>query len=167
MAELYADRARWRNKPVRDISLILITLSIWCAVCGVKRLVEHMMQMRDIELCIPTNCLVLPAQGMLPEGKMYRVDPDFGSALTVSNRDSQSICWVSWKIMGRPCEFQTRGCRRPRARARCRGARRRRGARRAHRSAGSPPPLQGPPSPPLPRAEAGRAATRRLCTGVK
>ena len=41
MAELYADRARWRNKPVRDISLILITLSIWCAVCGVKRLVEH------------------------------------------------------------------------------------------------------------------------------
>jgi hypothetical protein len=40
------------------------------------------------------------------EGKIHRVDPDFGSTLTVSNRDSQSNCWVNWKIMGRPCGFQ-------------------------------------------------------------
>jgi hypothetical protein len=40
------------------------------------------------------------------EGKIYRVDPDFGSTLTVSNRDYQSNCWVKWKIMGQPCEFQ-------------------------------------------------------------
>ena len=40
------------------------------------------------------------------EGKIHRVDPDFGSTLTVSNRDSQSNCWVNWKIMGQPCEFQ-------------------------------------------------------------
>jgi hypothetical protein len=42
----------------------------------------------------------------LAKGKIHRVDPDFGSTLTVSNRDSQSNCWVNWKIMGRPCEFQ-------------------------------------------------------------
>jgi hypothetical protein len=41
-----------------------------------------------------------------PKGKIHRVDPDFGSTLTVSNRDSQSNCWVNWKIMGQPCEFQ-------------------------------------------------------------
>jgi hypothetical protein len=40
------------------------------------------------------------------EGKIHRVDPDSGSTLTVSNRDSQSDCWVNWKIMGQPCEFQ-------------------------------------------------------------
>ena len=40
------------------------------------------------------------------KGKIHRVDPDFGSTLTVSNRDSQSNCWVNWKIMGQPCEFQ-------------------------------------------------------------
>ena len=40
------------------------------------------------------------------EGKIYRVDPDFGSTLTVSNRDSQSNCWVNWKMMGQPCVFQ-------------------------------------------------------------
>ena len=40
------------------------------------------------------------------KGKNHRVDPDFGSALTVSNRDSQSNCWANWKIMGQPCEFQ-------------------------------------------------------------
>jgi hypothetical protein len=34
------------------------------------------------------------------------VDPDFGPTLTVSNRDSQFNCWVNWKIMGQPCEFQ-------------------------------------------------------------
>ena len=40
------------------------------------------------------------------EGKIHRVDPDFGSTLTVSNRDFQSNCWVKWKIMGQTCEFQ-------------------------------------------------------------
>ena len=40
------------------------------------------------------------------EGKIHRVDPDFASTLTASNRDSQSNCWVNWKIMGQPCEFQ-------------------------------------------------------------
>jgi hypothetical protein len=40
------------------------------------------------------------------EGKIHRVDPDFGSTSTVSNRDYQSNCWVNWKIMGQPCEFQ-------------------------------------------------------------
>jgi hypothetical protein len=39
------------------------------------------------------------------KGKMHRVHPDFGSTLTVSTRDSQSNCWVNWKIMGQPCEF--------------------------------------------------------------
>jgi hypothetical protein len=43
------------------------------------------------------------------EGKIHRVDPDFGSTLTGSNRDSQSNRWVNWKIMGQPCEFQVRG----------------------------------------------------------
>jgi hypothetical protein len=44
--------------------------------------------------------------GRGPEGKIHRVDPDFGSTLTVSNRDYQSNWWVNWKIMGQPCEFQ-------------------------------------------------------------
>jgi hypothetical protein len=47
------------------------------------------------------------------EGKIHRVDPDFGSTLTASNRDFQSNCWVNWKLMGQPCEFQVRaprGC---------------------------------------------------------
>jgi hypothetical protein len=43
------------------------------------------------------------------QGKIHRVDPDFGSTLTASNRDSQSNCWVNWKIMGQPCEFQVCG----------------------------------------------------------
>jgi hypothetical protein len=40
------------------------------------------------------------------EGKIHRVDPDFGSTLTVSNRDYQSKCWVNWKIMGRHVSFR-------------------------------------------------------------
>ena len=44
-----------------------------------------------------------------PKGKIHRVDPDFGSSLTVSNRDSQSNCWVNFKIVGQPCEFQVCG----------------------------------------------------------
>ena len=47
-----------------------------------------------------------PSAGERREGKIHRNDPDFGSTLTVSNRDSQSDCWVDWKIMGQPCEFQ-------------------------------------------------------------
>ena len=43
-----------------------------------------------------------------PEGEIHRVDPDFGSILTVSSRDSQSNCWINLKIMGQPCEFQVR-----------------------------------------------------------
>ena len=38
--------------------------------------------------------------------EIHRVDPDFRSTLIVSNRDSQSNCWVNCKIMGQPCEFQ-------------------------------------------------------------
>jgi hypothetical protein len=34
------------------------------------------------------------------EGKIHRVDPDFGSTLTAANRDSRSNCWINWKIMG-------------------------------------------------------------------
>jgi hypothetical protein len=40
------------------------------------------------------------------EGRIHRVYPDFGSTLTVSDRDSQPNCWVSWKIMGQPCGSQ-------------------------------------------------------------
>jgi hypothetical protein len=40
------------------------------------------------------------------QGKTHRVGPDFGSTLTVSSRDYQSKCWVNWKSMGQPCEFQ-------------------------------------------------------------
>jgi hypothetical protein len=41
-----------------------------------------------------------------PCGKIPRVDPDFGSTLTSSNRNSQSNCWANWKIVGQPGEFQ-------------------------------------------------------------
>jgi hypothetical protein len=47
----------------------------------------------------------LSARGQV-KGKNYRVDPDLGSTLTVSNRNYQSNCWVNWKIMGQPCDFQ-------------------------------------------------------------
>ena len=40
------------------------------------------------------------------EGNIRRVGPDFGSTLTVSSRGLQSNCWVNWKVMGQPCEFQ-------------------------------------------------------------
>jgi hypothetical protein len=40
------------------------------------------------------------------KGKINRVDHDFGSTSTASNRDSQSNRWIKWKIMGQPCEFQ-------------------------------------------------------------
>ena len=39
-------------------------------------------------------------------GRTHRVGPDFGPALTISSRDSQSNRWVDWKITGQPCEFQ-------------------------------------------------------------
>jgi hypothetical protein len=44
--------------------------------------------------------------GGRPKGKINRVGPGFGSTLTASSRDSQSDCWVSWKILGQPCGFQ-------------------------------------------------------------
>ena len=50
------------------------------------------------------------------KGKIHRVDPEFGSTLTVSNRDFQSNCWVNLRILGQPCEFYLVG-RRLRARA--------------------------------------------------
>ena len=44
-----------------------------------------------------------------PEGKIHRVDPDFGSTLTDYNRNSQSNRWVNWKIMGQLCKFSGSG----------------------------------------------------------
>ena len=41
------------------------------------------------------------------------LDPDFGSTLTVSTRDSQSNCRLSWKITGQPCEFQAQAADHP------------------------------------------------------
>jgi hypothetical protein len=69
-----------------------------------------------------------------PKGKIHRVDPDFGSALTVSNRDSQSNCWVNLKIIVHPGDFQVhaRG-KRPGPRRGRRLRRRRRGRRRRGR----------------------------------
>jgi hypothetical protein len=52
-----------------------------------------------------------------PQGKIHRVNPDFGSTLTASDRDSKSNCWVNWKIMGQPCEFQVGGAARTVAKA--------------------------------------------------
>jgi hypothetical protein len=44
----------------------------------------------------------LPCFNWTAKGKIHRVDPDSGPTLTVSNRDSQSTCWVNWRIMGQP-----------------------------------------------------------------
>jgi hypothetical protein len=56
------------------------------------------------------GCWPLRSPLLALQGKVHRVDPlvdpDFGSTLTVSNRDSHSNCWVNWKTMGQPCEFQ-------------------------------------------------------------
>ena len=49
---------------------------------------------------------VVGAHHLPVKGKIHRVDPDFGSSLTVVDRDSQSNCWINWKIMGQPWEFQ-------------------------------------------------------------
>ena len=49
------------------------------------------------------------ARDLEVEGEIHRVDPDVGSTLTVSSRDPQTNCWVNWKIMGQPCEFQVGG----------------------------------------------------------
>ena len=83
----------------------------------------------------PKDSAAAPQLESVPEfeGKIHRVDPAFGSTLTASNRDSQSNCWVNWKIMGQPCEFQVPRSRRPRSRHRSRivrGA----GSRSRHRS---------------------------------
>jgi hypothetical protein len=58
-------------------------------------------------------------RGEALEGKIHGVDPDFRSTLTVSNRASQSNCWVSWKITGQqPCGFQVPAVTRARTTAR-------------------------------------------------
>jgi hypothetical protein len=49
------------------------------------------------------------ARDLEVEGEIHRVDPDVGSTLTVSNRDSQSNFCVNWKIMRQPCGFQVWG----------------------------------------------------------
>jgi hypothetical protein len=64
---------------------------------------------------------------------MHRVDPDFGSTLTVSNMDSQSNCWVNLRILSQPCEFYLRG---PRAHCAQSSARARGEIR------GAPPPVR-------------------------
>ena len=60
---------------------------------------------RDFTAAGPYLCIKTNSQ----KGRIHRVDPDFGSTLTVSNKDSQSNCWVSWNFMGQACEFQVRG----------------------------------------------------------
>jgi hypothetical protein len=45
----------------------------------------------------------LPVPHCKPE--IHRVDPEFGSTLTVSNRDSQSNCWVNLRILVNPVNF--------------------------------------------------------------
>jgi hypothetical protein len=72
----------------------------------------------SVDVAVPPRAGRLPhdaVEGRLvrglqaPRGKMHRVDPEFWVDLTFSNRDSQSNCWVNWKIMGQPCEFQVLG----------------------------------------------------------
>jgi hypothetical protein len=60
---------------------------------------------------VPERAAFVRAFGEEDEGKIHRVDPDFGSTLTVSNTDSQVNCWVNWKIIGQPCELQVMGTR--------------------------------------------------------
>ena len=55
---------------------------------------------------LPAIKFILERVGLAMEGKTHRVDPDFGSTLAVSDRDSQPDCWVNWKVMGQPCNFQ-------------------------------------------------------------
>ena len=61
----------------------------------------------------PTGVRLLPnvpsAWSLALQGKIHRVDPDFGSTLTFANRDSQPNCWVNWNIMGQACGFQVCG----------------------------------------------------------
>ena len=44
-----------------------------------------------------------------PRPEIHRVNPENGSTLTVSDRDSQSNCWVNLRILGRPCGFYLHG----------------------------------------------------------
>jgi hypothetical protein len=43
---------------------------------------------------------------MEAEGEIHRVDPDFGSTFTASNRDSQSNCWFNLKSWVNPVNFR-------------------------------------------------------------
>ena len=63
-----------------------------------------------IGTCSTTICPVVALRSSASaradgEPEIHRVDPEFGSTLTVSNRDSQSNCWVNLRILGQPCEF--------------------------------------------------------------
>ena len=75
-------------------------------------------------------------------GEIHRVDPDFGSILTVSNRDSQSNSWVSWRILGQPPADGRLKARRRSARA---GGRRRRRRSRSKSRRKARTPVWGPP----------------------
>jgi hypothetical protein len=63
-----------------------------------RDIIEKMKTQKDI--------LENPRAQQRLKGEIHRVDPDFGSTLTASHRDSQPNCWVNWKIMGQPCDFQ-------------------------------------------------------------
>jgi hypothetical protein len=92
-----------RNAPARIVPLCFDRESPEAAVDGCPRMTAPPSP-SIVQAAAPP-----PASGALPEGKIHRVDPDFESTLTASNRYSQSNCWVNWKIMGQPCEFQVPG----------------------------------------------------------
>jgi hypothetical protein len=72
---------------------------------------QVMISARRILLCddISTRYLVraISCDGVIvaPQPEIHRVDPEFGSTLTVSNRDSQSNCWVNLRIWVNPVNF--------------------------------------------------------------
>ena len=50
---------------------------------------------RAVSLGVSETALEALRRSREAEGRIYRVDPDFGSTLTVSYRDSQPNCWVN------------------------------------------------------------------------
>jgi hypothetical protein len=44
-----------------------------------------------------------------PRSSSPRITTRAPTGKVISNRDSQSNCWVNWKIMGQPCGFQVEG----------------------------------------------------------
>ena len=73
---------------------------------GASRVGAAYLRLRWAALLSPRMCVATVGGLTASEGKIHRVDPDFGSTLIDSNRDYQSSCWVNWKIMGQPCGFQ-------------------------------------------------------------